>query len=119
VPDEANWKVKSGASGAPTRQLAAQTYGSSPAMLPTMIDDNSPISDGSNRELSRRSNHGIEVVLLWCETTGLLTVWVCNQGEGTYFELNPPPALALDAFYHPYFYVDRGKPYYEDARLAA
>jgi hypothetical protein len=84
-----------------------------------MNDDHIHILDGSNRELSRRSNHGIEVVLLWCETTGLLTVCVCDQGEGTYFELNPPPELALDAFYHPYGYADRGKHYYEDARLAA
>jgi len=73
----------------------------------------------SNRELSRRANAGIEVVLLWCETTGKLTVCVSDQLEGTYFELHPPPELALEAFHHPYSYADKGLPYYEDTRLAA
>jgi hypothetical protein len=72
-----------------------------------------------DRELARRSNYGIEVVLLWSEASGSITVCVSDQGEGTYFELSPPPELALDAFYHPYFYADRGQPYFEDARLAA
>jgi hypothetical protein len=72
-----------------------------------------------NRELSRRCNAGIEVVLLWRQTTGELTVCVTDQREGTYLELHPPPELALDVFNHPYFYADRGHPYYEDARLAA
>lgn len=73
----------------------------------------------SNRELSRRSNAGIEVVLLWCELTGEITVCVSDRAAGTYFELHPPPEVAGDAFRHPYFYADRGQPYYEDARLAA
>jgi hypothetical protein len=72
-----------------------------------------------NRELSRRSNCGIEVVLLWCEATGQITVCVSDQREGTYFELQPPPELALDAFNHPYSYADRAYPCYEDERLAA
>lgn len=84
-----------------------------------MNDTHSQSDGGTNRELSRRSNHGIEVVLLWNETSGLLTVCVSDQGEGVYFELHPPPELALDAFYHPYPYADRSKPYYEDVRLAA
>jgi hypothetical protein len=70
-------------------------------------------------ELARRSNGGIEVVLLWSESTGSITVCVSDQGEGTYFELSPPAEFALDAFYHPFYYADRGRPYHEDARLAA
>jgi hypothetical protein len=75
--------------------------------------------DRPDRELARRANSGMEVVLLWSEKNGAVTVCVSDQGEGTYFELSPPPELALDAFYHPFFYADRGRPYYEDARLAA
>jgi hypothetical protein len=71
------------------------------------------------RELSRRESGGIEVALLWCETTGELTVCVCDHREGAYFELSPPPELALDVFNHPYSYADRGQPHYEDERLAA
>ncbi len=73
----------------------------------------------SSRELSRRSNAGIEVVLFWSETTGELTVCVSDQREGIYFELSPPAELALDAFNHPYSYADRSDTYYEDTRLAA
>jgi hypothetical protein len=73
----------------------------------------------SNRELSRRSNAGIEVVLLWCEATGQITVCVTDEPEGTYFELRPQAELALDAFNHPYAYADRALPYYADSRLAA
>jgi hypothetical protein len=58
-------------------------------------------------------------VLLWCERTALLTVFVSDQKEGTYFELHPPPELALDDFHHPYSYADRVALYYEDTRLAA
>jgi hypothetical protein len=75
--------------------------------------------DRPDRELARRATCGIEVVLLWSKTSGSITVCVSDQGEGVYFELSPPPELALDAFYHPFFYADRGLSYYEDARLAA
>jgi hypothetical protein len=126
----ASWKVRSLASRAVIRQLATETDDPSPAIVAGMImqpqtlesemtDHISAAALGSNRELSRRSNHGIEVVLLWCEQTGLLTVCVSDQQQGTYFELHPPPELAPDAFYHPYSYADRGHLYYEDARLAA
>jgi hypothetical protein len=73
----------------------------------------------ANRELSRRSSGGIEVVLLWSERTGQVTVCVSDQRGGAYFELHPPPELALDVFNHPYSYADRGQPRYEDERLAA
>ena len=69
------------------------------------------------RELSRRSNGGITVVLLWHEVTGALIVCVSDDREGAYFELHPPPELALDAFNHPYAHVDRADPYLVDERL--
>jgi hypothetical protein len=86
---------------------------------PEMSENVTPVAPRSNHELARRSSCGIEVVLLWCETTGQITVCVSDRKEGTYFELSPPPELALDAFHHPYSYADRACPCYEDARLAA
>ena len=50
------------------------------------------------RELSRRSNGGIDVVLFWDDTNGKLTVCVRDRREGIYFELHPRPDAALDAF---------------------
>jgi hypothetical protein len=84
-----------------------------------MLEERTPTTACSNRELARRSNHGIEVVLLWARQTGLLTVCVSDHAEGAYFELNPPPEFALDVFYHPYSYADRDRLCYQDARLAA
>jgi len=59
----------------------------------------------SRRELSRRSNGGLDVRLLWDETTGQITVHVRDRHEGTSFELTPRPEVALDAFHHPYSYA--------------
>ena len=64
-------------------------------------------SRSSRRELSRRSNGGIDVVLFWDDGDGKLTVSVTDRAEGTYFELSPAPAVALDAFQHPYSYAGR------------
>jgi hypothetical protein len=84
-----------------------------------MRENSRRTESSSNRELSRRSNGGIEVVLLWRETTGELTVCVSDQRDGIYFELNPPSDLALDAYHHPYSYAGRSHTYYEDERIAA
>jgi hypothetical protein len=84
-----------------------------------MNEKGTPNTRLANRELSRRSNGGIEVVLLWSESTGQITICVTDQKEGTYFELRPPPELALEVFNHPYSYADHAFPRYEDARLAA
>jgi hypothetical protein len=63
-----------------------------------------------SRVLSRRSNCGIDVVLLWSETTGGLTVRVSDHVDGSGFELHPPPELALEVFHHPYGYSERAEP---------
>jgi hypothetical protein len=84
-----------------------------------MNENTTPNTWLANRELSRRSNGGIEVVLLWSASTGQITVCVTDQKEGSYFELRPPPELALEVFNHPYAYADHAFPRYEDARLAA
>jgi hypothetical protein len=73
----------------------------------------------SLRELAHRTGDGLEVTLFWTPGTDRLTVCVCNHRDGAYFELHPEPALALDAFYHPYSYADASVVHYQDERLAA
>jgi hypothetical protein len=71
------------------------------------------------RELAHRSDDGLDVTLFWHPATDQLTVCVCDQRGGAYFEIEPEADDALDAFYHPYSYASRGSVHYEDERLAA
>ena len=73
----------------------------------------------SMRELAHRSNDGIDVTLFWYPDTDELTVCVCDQRRGEYFEIGPEVNDALDAFYHPYSYASLSYVRYEDDRLAA
>ncbi len=68
------------------------------------------------RELDRRSNDGIDVTLLWEPRTNRVLVAVVDERGDESFELEVDPANALDAFRHPYAYVDRA---YEDLALAS
>jgi hypothetical protein len=43
----------------------------------------------SMRELTHRSNDGIDVTLFWHSDTDELTVCVCDQRRGAYFEIEP------------------------------
>jgi hypothetical protein len=60
---------------------------------------------GTMRELDHRINDGIDVKLLWNETSGTLTVRVADERAATYFEIEPPADEALRAFHHPYAYA--------------
>jgi hypothetical protein len=71
----------------------------------------------SLRELAHRAGDGLEVTLFWTPATDALTVCVCDHRRGAYFELTPEPALALDAFYHPYAGASVVR--HEDEQLAA
>ena len=71
------------------------------------------------RELAHRSNDGLDVTLLWHPEDGGLTVCVCDEKIGAYFEIHPEPFVALDVFHHPHAYLDFADVYYEDRRLAA
>jgi hypothetical protein len=71
------------------------------------------------RELAHRNNDGIDVTLFWRPADDELTVCVCDQRRGAYFEIHPDRHLALDVFYHPYSYVPSSVVHYEDGRLAA
>jgi hypothetical protein len=82
-------------------------------------DEPSPITESRRRELAFRANHGIEVTLLWQPGTHDVTVCVCDQRTGAYFEIRPEPRLALDAFYHPYSYAPQSIVYFQDEQLAA
>ena len=73
----------------------------------------------SMRELAHRSDDGIDVTLFWHPGTDNLTVCVCDQRRGAYFEIEPEANDALDAFYHPYARVSLSRVHYEDDRLAA
>jgi len=67
---------------------------------------------GTFRELAHRMNAGIEVVLSWNDGSGALKVSVLDDNSGAYFELDPDPAAALDAFNHPFAYAAyEGVPY--------
>jgi hypothetical protein len=63
----------------------------------------------TRRELSRRRSAGLEVVLYWCDRTSAVTVSVCDAGTGEAFEVEVAGADALDAFHHPYAYLDGAK----------
>jgi hypothetical protein len=76
-------------------------------------------SQGPSRELAHRNHDLIEVTLFWRPADDELTVCVCDQRRGAYFEIHPDPRLALDAFYHPYSYLSSSVVHYEDERLAA
>lgn len=63
----------------------------------------------STRELDFRSNHGLEVALLWEPETNRVSVSVFDRRSGDDFTLEVDPAEALDAFHHPYaFAASRG-----------
>jgi hypothetical protein len=83
------------------------------------MTETSIFSEGPPRELAYRAGDGLEVTLFWQPATDELTVCVCDQRHGAYFELRPEPRLALDVFYHRYSYLATSVVHYEDERLAA
>jgi hypothetical protein len=68
------------------------------------------------RELDRRKSDGIAVALLWNARTKAVYVSVVEERSGSSFQFDVPPALALDAFHHPYVYAAYG---HHDSALAA
>jgi hypothetical protein len=61
-------------------------------------------------ELAQRQNDGIEVTLLWCRADDSVIVAVRRLATDESFELDVDPALALDAFYHPFALAARRQP---------
>ena len=61
-------------------------------------------------ELAQRQNDGIEVSLFWSRSNGSVSVEVRHLATEEIFELDVDPALALDAFYHPFAFAARTQP---------
>lgn len=58
------------------------------------------------RELDHRTNDGIDVHLLWNSRTNGITLLVRDDRSGESFELGVGAADALDAFHHPFAYMN-------------
>jgi hypothetical protein len=71
------------------------------------------------RELARRVNDGVEIVLFWNEATDELTVCVSDERSCAHFELAARRDQALDVFYHPYAYAASMGIRYDDTVLAS
>jgi hypothetical protein len=57
------------------------------------------------RELDRRQSDGIDVQLLWNQTSDQIVVAVFDAKTGDVFELEAAPHRARDVFHHPYAYA--------------
>ena len=63
----------------------------------------SPASE--QRELAHRTTNGIDVTLLWTESTNTVAVAVLDTHSGEELEFEVDGSRALDAFNHPYAYA--------------
>jgi hypothetical protein len=57
------------------------------------------------RELAQRTSDGIEVTLLWTESTNVITIAVIDSHSAEELEFEVGGTFALDAFNHPYAYA--------------
>jgi hypothetical protein len=57
------------------------------------------------RELAHRTTNGIDVTLLWTESTNTVAVAVLDTHCGEELEFEVDGSCALDAFNHPYTYA--------------
>ena len=57
------------------------------------------------RELAQRTTNGIDVTLLWTESTNTVAVAVLDTNSGEELEFEIDGRFALDAFNHPYAYA--------------
>ena len=64
------------------------------------------------RELASRSSDGIDVTLFWSQDADRVWISVVDEKTGAWFEQDVHPALALDAFRHPYAYANRVRDVY-------
>lgn len=72
-------------------------------------------------ELAHRWSAGIDVTLLWTQHYPVDEMVVCvfDQRDGAYFEVTPEPYLALDVYYHPFFYRDFSDPNCQETRAVS
>ena len=57
------------------------------------------------RELAHRSTDGIDVTLLWTQSSNVVTIAVIDSHSGEELEFEVDGRYALDAFNHPYAYA--------------
>ena len=70
------------------------------------------------RELAHRSTNGIEVTLVWTESTNTVAIAVLDTHSGEELEFEVDGARALDAFNHPYAYAATVRVHSAQATLA-
>ena len=63
------------------------------------------MSYAATKELAYRNQNGLEVTLLWDSTSNEVCVNVIDHLDDTGFRLPIAGHQALDAFHHPYAYV--------------
>ena len=61
------------------------------------------------RELAHRSTDGIDVTLLWTQSSNVVTIAVIDSHSGEELEFEVDGRYALDAFNHPYAYAATGR----------
>ena len=71
-----------------------------------------------HRELARRNDYGVDVMLSWHQVTDELTVTVSDERTGAHFELAAEPHQALDVFNHPFAHAAFRSVTYEEALQA-
>ncbi|HEY7207836.1 MAG TPA: hypothetical protein VH416_06300 [Gaiellaceae bacterium] len=58
------------------------------------------------RELARRTSGGIEVLLLWSAVADRVSIEIWHAATGERLEFQVAAERALDAFHHPFAYLD-------------
>ena len=66
-------------------------------------------------ELAERSNDGVEVRLLWDRGADEVVLEVYDDKTGTIIEVQVPRDRAMDAFRHPFVYVESAAPLFDAA----
>jgi hypothetical protein len=74
---------------------------------PSEDEMNASTTNSEPRELAYRANDGLEVALLWVESTNRLVVSVADERTGDRFALRAGRENALDVFYHPFAHAAR------------
>ena len=70
------------------------------------------MSHAAPKELAYRNQNGLEVTLLWDPRSHEVSVEVVDHLDDSGFRLPVAGHLALDAFHHPYAYVQSDENHY-------
>jgi hypothetical protein len=66
-------------------------------------------------ELAERTGDGLGIRLLWNRSTGAVVLEVTDDKTDTTFEVQVPGDRAMDAFRHPFVYVEPVEPLFDAA----